>query len=90
MCFRLIFKHAESFHQVHKTNSNLFEFENLGPADDTLERQTPLGHRGLDGLDEALATHHSMATRVSFHGGPGGKTNHALEEERQFLAELMV
>lgn len=55
----------------------VFEAHDLCAADDASQGQNPLGHGHLDGLDEALAAHHAVATRERLHARLGTHAHHA-------------
>lgn len=63
--------------------SQLLESEDLGTTNDAAQWQQSLGHGHLDGLDEALPTHHAMTTGKGLHCCFGTDTNGALKERKK-------
>jgi len=67
----------------------LFELEDLGSADDAAQRQTALGHGGLDRLDETLATHDAVSARKRLHRRLGRQADHALRQHTHMQTDSL-
>ena len=57
----------------------VFDAEDLGVADETLEREVPAGHGLPDGVDKAKAALALVAAWGHLHDSPGLATDNALK-----------